>query len=211
MHAFTFHNGLVVPLDRAHVNTDDIIPARYLTAVERTGFADGLFTNWRYLPESGLPDPAFPLNQPRYLGASILLTRDNFGCGSSREHAPWALSEYGFRSIIAPSFADIFYNNCLNIGLLPIRLDTELVQSLFIEVEATEGYTLNIDLAEQIIITPAGRSLHFALDPFRKASLLQGLDAIGRTLQQQDRIETYENRRKQEFPWLFAWTCTANL
>jgi 3-isopropylmalate/(R)-2-methylmalate dehydratase small subunit len=204
MHAFTIHDGLVVPLDRAHINTDDIIPARYLTAVERTGFADGLFTNWRYLPESGLPDPAFPLNQPRYRGASILLTRDNFGCGSSREHAPWALFEYGFRAIIAPNFADIFYNNCLNIGLLPIPLTAEQVQTLFVECEAREGYTLHIDLEQQIVQTPAGRSLHFPIDAFRKASLLQGLDAIGRTLQQEDRILAYETRRKQETPWYVA-------
>lgn len=201
MHAFTIHDGLVVPLDRAHVNTDDIIPARYLTAVERTGFADGLFTNWRYLPESGQPDPAFPLNLPRYQGASILLTRDNFGCGSSREHAPWALFEYGFRAIIAPNFADIFFNNCLNIGLLPISLEADEVPVLFAECEATEGYTLHIDLEQQIVQTPDGHPLHFPIDAFRKASLLQGLDAIGRTLQQQDRILAYENRRKQETPW----------
>jgi 3-isopropylmalate/(R)-2-methylmalate dehydratase small subunit len=204
MHAFTIHDGLVVPLDRAHVNTDDIIPARYLTAVERSGFADGLFTNWRYLPESGQPDPAFPLNQPRYQGASILLTRENFGCGSSREHAPWALFEYGFRAIIAPNFADIFYNNCLNIGLLPIPLEADQVQVLFAECEAGEGYTLHIDLEQQIVQTPGDRPLHFPIDAFRKASLLQGLDAIGRTLQQQDRILAYENRRKQETPWYVA-------
>ena len=201
MHAFTIHDGLVVPLDRAHVNTDDIIPARYLTAVERTGFADGLFTNWRYLPESGQPDPAFPLNKPRYQGASILLARDNFGCGSSREHAPWALFEYGFRAIIAPNFADIFYNNCLNIGLLPIPLEADEVQALFAECEAIEGYTLHIDLEQQTVQTPGGHLLHFPIDAFRKDSLLQGLDAIGRTLQQQDRILAYENRRKQETPW----------
>ena len=204
MHAFTIHDGLAVPLDRAYVNTDDIIPARYLTAVERTGFADGLFTNWRYLPESGQPDPAFPLNQPRYQGASILLTRDNFGCGSSREHAPWALFEYGFRSIIAPNFADIFYNNCLNIGLLPIPLEADQVQALFVECEATEGYSLHIDLEQLIVQPPGGRPLHFSIDAFRKASLLQGLDAIGRTLQQEDRILAYENRRKQETPWYVA-------
>lgn len=204
MHAFTIHDGLAVPLDRAHVNTDDIIPARYLTAVERTGFADGLFTNWRYLPESGQPDPAFPLNQPRYQGASILLARDNFGCGSSREHAPWALFEYGFRAIIAPNFADIFYNNCLNIGLLPIPLTAEQVQTLFVECEAREGYTLHIDLEQQIVQTSGGRSLHFPIDAFRKAALLQGLDAIGRTLQQEDRILAYETRRKQEAPWYVA-------
>ena len=204
MQAFTTHDGLLVPLDRANINTDDIIPARYLTAVERTGFADGLFTNWRYLPESGQPDPAFPLNQPRYQGASILLARENFGCGSSREHAPWALAEYGFRAVIAPNFADIFYNNCLNIGLLPIPLNADEVQALFAEVEASEGYTLHIDLAQQSVTTPAERTLHFAIDAFRKASLLQGLDAIDRTLQQEERILAYENRRREAFPWLFA-------
>ena len=188
MEPFTQHTGLVVPLNRLNVNTDDIIPARYLTAVERTGFADGLFTNWRYLPESGQPDPAFPLNQPRYQGASILLTRENFGCGSSREHAPWALFEYGFCAIIAPNFADIFYNNCLNIGLLPIPLEADEVHVLFAECEATEGYTLHIDLEQQIVQTSGRRTLHFPIDAFRKASLLQGLDAISRTLQQQDRI-----------------------
>lgn len=204
MQAFTTHDGLLVPLDRANINTDDIIPARYLTAVERTGFADGLFTNWRYLPESGQPDPAFPLNQPRYQGASILLARENFGCGSSREHAPWALAEYGFRAVIAPNFADIFYNNCLNIGLLPIPLNADEVQALFAEVEASEGYTLHIDLAQQSVTTPAERTLHFAIDAFRKASLLQGLDAIDRTLQQEESILAYENRRREAFPWLFA-------
>src|SRR5713226_9211901 len=142
MQPFTTHHGLVVPLDRANVDTDAIIPAQYLTSVARTGFAEGLFTNWRYLAHTRQPDPTFILNMPRYQGASVLLARENFGCGSSREHAPWALSEYGFRSVIAPSFADIFYNNCLNIGLLPIQLDAELVQSLFVEIEATEGYTL---------------------------------------------------------------------
>lgn len=204
MHAFTIHDGLVVSLDRAHVNTDDIIPARYLTVVERTGFADGLFSNWRYLAESGQPDPAFPLNQPRYQGASILLARENFGCGSSREHAPWALFEYGFRAIIAPNFADIFYNNCLNIGLLPILLEGDQVQALFVACEAREGYTLHIDLEQQMVQPPGGRPLQFFIDAFRKASLLQGLDAIGRTLQQEDRILAYENRRKQETPWYGA-------
>jgi len=204
MQAFTTHHGLVMPLDRANVDTDAIIPAQYLTSVTRTGYAEGLFTNWRYLPNTREPDPAFVLNMPRYQGTSILLARENIGCGSSREHAPWALFEYGFRVIIAPSFADIFYNNCLNIGLLPIRIDTELVGSLFVETAASEGYSLDIDLAEQSITTPGGRVLNFALDPFRKNALLQGLDAIGMTLQQQDRIAAYENRRKQEAPWQFA-------
>ncbi len=204
MHAFTTHHGLVAPLDRSNVDTDAIIPARYLTYVTRTGFAEGLFTNWRYLAQSRQPDPTFVLNMPRYQGVSILLARENFGCGSSREHAPWALFEYGFRAIIASSFGDIFYNNCLNIGILPMPLDVDQVQSLFVECEDTEGYALDIDLAQQSITTPTGRTLSFPIDPFRKASLLQGLDAIGRTLQQQDRIAAYEQRRQQEVPWLFV-------
>ena len=182
MQPFTIHDGLVVPLDRANVNTDDIIPAKYLTAVERTGFADGLFSNWRYLAETGQPDPAFTLNQPRYQGASILLARENFGCGSSREHAPWALAEYGFRALITPNFADIFYNNCLNIGILPISLSAEDVQSLFTAVAKTQGFRLTINLPEQTVTATDGWSRTFTLDTFRKDALLQRLDRIGKTL-----------------------------
>jgi 3-isopropylmalate/(R)-2-methylmalate dehydratase small subunit len=205
MKKFTVHHGTVVPLDRVNVNTDDILPARYLTALTRSGYAHALFTDWRYLNNSQQPDPTFELNMPRYQGTTILLARENFGCGSSREHAPWALQEYGFRAIIAPSFADIFYNNCLNIGLLPVRLDAESVQSLFEEVQATEGYALTIDLAAQTVATPAGRVLSFEIDPFRKEALLQGLDAVGQTLLlQEEKIAAYEKRRRAELPWLFT-------
>jgi 3-isopropylmalate/(R)-2-methylmalate dehydratase small subunit len=205
MEAFTTHQGIVMPLDRVNVNTDDILPARYLTAITRSGYAHALFTDWRYLSSSKEPEPTFELNMPRYQGASILLARENFGCGSSREHAPWALQEYGFKAIIAPSFADIFYNNCLNIGLLPVRLNADSVQSLFEEVEGPEGYALTIDLAAQCVATPTGRTHSFDIDPFRKEAILQGLDAIGRTLHlQEEKIAAYERRRKAELPWLFA-------
>lgn len=205
MKAFTTHPGIVMPLDRVNVNTDDILPARYLTAITRSGYAHGLFTDWRYLSNSKEPDPAFELNMPRYKGASILLARENFGCGSSREHAPWALQEYGFRAIIAPSFADIFYNNCLNISLLLVRLNADGVQSLFEEVKGTEGYKLTIDLATQSVTTSTGRELTFDIDPFRKEAILHGLDAIGRTLHlQEEKIAAYEKIRRAELPWLFA-------
>ncbi|MBV9230056.1 MAG: 3-isopropylmalate dehydratase small subunit [Chloroflexi bacterium] len=203
MEAFTIHRGIVMPLDRANVNTDDIIPARYLTSIARTGYGQHLFTNWRYIEGTSQPNPDFELNMPRYQHATILLTRENFGCGSSREHAPWSLFEHGFKTIIAPSFADIFYNNCFNTGILPIKLDEALVQSLFTEVEASEGYTLTVDLAEQTVTTPTQRVLHFDIDNFRKEALLQGLDAVGKTLYYQQEITAYEQRRKQEVPWLF--------
>jgi 3-isopropylmalate/(R)-2-methylmalate dehydratase small subunit len=190
-------------LDRTNVNTDEITPARFLKTIRRTGFENALFANWRFLND-GSPNPDFVLNQPRYQGAKILLTDDNFGCGSSREHAPWALRDYGFRCLIAPSFADIFYNNCFNNSILPITLDQATVQELFAEVEATEGYTLDIDLAAQTITTPTGRVLHFEIDKFRKEALLQGLDNIGWTLSHNDEIVNYESRRKQEAPWLFT-------
>ncbi|GHO70010.1 3-isopropylmalate dehydratase small subunit [Ktedonobacter sp. SOSP1-52] len=205
MQAFTEHTGIVMPLDRANVDTDAIIPAQYLTSVARTGFAEGLFSHWRYANETTKePNPSFELNMPRYQGASVLVTRENFGCGSSREHAPWALAEYGFCAIIAPSFADIFYNNCLNIGILPITLDAETVQSLFEEVNTTEGYTLHIDLGEQAVTTPEGRVLRFEIDSYRKEALLLGLDAVGRTLHMQDKIAAYERQRAQVTPWQFA-------
>lgn len=202
MEQFTSHYGVVVPLDRVNVNTDDILPARYLTSITRSGYAHALFTDWRYLSNSQQPDPAFVLNMPRYQGATILLSRENFGCGSSREHAPWALQEYGFKAIIAPSFGDIFYNNCLNIGLLPVRLDAESVQVLFEEEQETPGYALTIDLATQTVATSTGQVYTFALDPFRKEALLQGLDAVGQTLLRVDTIAAYEQRRKAELPWL---------
>ena len=205
MEAFTTLTGLVAPLKRTNVNTDEITPARFLKTIRRTGFGPVLFANWRYLDYAvQKPNPDFVLNQARYQGVSILLTGENFGSGSSREHAPWSIREYGFRCIIAPSFADIFYNNCFNNGILPVTLDEHIVEELFAEVEATEGYTLTVDLAAQTVTTPSQRVLHFEIDGFRKQALLQGLDNIGWTLSHKDEIEAYENRRKQEAPWLFS-------
>ena len=205
MEALTTLTGLVVPLDRTNVNTDEITPARFLKTIKRTGFGPVLFANWRYLdPARQKLNTDFVLNQPRYQGGSILLVGDNFGCGSSREHAPWAIRQYGFRCIIAPSFADIFYNNCFNNSILPVTFDEATVQGLFAEVEATEGYTLTVDLAEQTVTTPEQRVLHFEIDNFRKNALLQGMDNIGWTLSHDDEIAVYEARRKQEAPWIFA-------
>jgi 3-isopropylmalate/(R)-2-methylmalate dehydratase small subunit len=203
MQAFTRVTGLVAPLDRVNVDTDQIIPKQFLKTIKRTGLREGLFYDWRRKPD-GSPDPTFFLNQPRYEGATILLTRDNFGCGSSREHAPWALLDQGFRCIIAPSFADIFYSNCFQNGILPVMLDRETVSSLMQAVLATEGYRLTIDLGAQQVITPNGTVYQFDIDPFRKDCLYQGLDAIGLTLQHEAAIAAYERRRKQEAPWLFA-------
>ncbi|MBE3560302.1 MAG: 3-isopropylmalate dehydratase small subunit [Ktedonobacteraceae bacterium] len=202
MEPFITHTGLVVPLDRTNVNTDEITPARFLKTIKRTGFANALFANWRF-NDDGTPNPEFVLNFPRYQGASILLAGDNFGCGSSREHAPWAIREYGFRCLIAPSFADIFYNNCFNNGILPVTLDEFVVQRLFQEVEACEGYTLTVDLASQTITKPSGEVLRFEIDPFKKNALLKGLDNIGWTLSHSDEITAYEERRRREAPWLF--------
>jgi 3-isopropylmalate/(R)-2-methylmalate dehydratase small subunit len=200
---FTTLTGLVAPLDRTNVNTDEITPARFLKTIKRTGFEDALFANWRFRND-GTPDPDFVLNLPRYQGARILLAGDNFGCGSSREHAPWALHDYGFRCLIAPSFADIFYNNCFNNSILPVTLDEAIVQELMAEVEAHEGYTLYIDLVAQTVTTSSQRQLHFEIDKFRKEALINGLDNIGWTLSHNDEIAAYEDRRKQETPWLFA-------
>ena len=202
MEPFTTLTGLVAPLDRANVNTDEITPARFLKTIRRTGFGNMLFADWRYLNDGTL-NRDFVLNQPCYQGASILVSGDNFGCGSSREHAPWAIREYGFRCIIAPSFADIFYNNCFNNGILPVTFDEATVEELIAEVEATEGYTLTIDLAAQTVTMPSGRVLHFNIDGLRKNALLQGLDNIGWTLSHNDEIAAYEQRRKQEVPWMF--------
>ena len=205
MEPFTTHTGLVLPLDRTNVNTDEITPARFLKTIRRSGFENALFANWRYTdPQGTQPDPNFVLNQPRYKGVSILLAEDNFGCGSSREHAPWAIQNYGFRVLIAPSFADIFYNNCFNNGLLPITLSHEIVRELFAEVEASEGYQLSVDLAAQTVTTPGGRVFHFEIDSFRKEALLKGLDNIGWTLSHSDEIKAYEEKRKQREPWIFA-------
>jgi 3-isopropylmalate/(R)-2-methylmalate dehydratase small subunit len=203
MEPFTTLTGRVAPLDRKNVNTDEIIPARFLKTVRRTGFADALFANWRYLGDDRTPNPDFVLNQPRYQGVSILLGGENFGCGSSREHAPWALYEYGFRCVIAPSFADIFSNNCFNNGVLLVTFDEATVRKLFAEVEATEGYTLHVDLLTQTVSTPGQEVLHFAIDGFRKEALLKGLDNIGWTLSYDEAITAYENRRRQEVPWIF--------
>jgi 3-isopropylmalate/(R)-2-methylmalate dehydratase small subunit len=212
MRAFTRHTGLVAPLDRANVDTDAIIPKQFLKSIKRSGFGPNLFDEWRYL-DVGEPgqdcskrplNPDFVLNQPRYQRASILLARENFGCGSSREHAPWALEDYGFRAIIAPSFADIFYNNCFKNGILPIVLDAAIVDRLFRECEASEGYALTVDLDRQTVTTPGGEAIGFEVDAGRKYRLLNGLDDIGLTLLLSDKIKAYEERRKVEAPWLFA-------
>jgi 3-isopropylmalate/(R)-2-methylmalate dehydratase small subunit len=212
MKPFTRLDGLVAPLDRANVDTDAIIPKQFLKSIKRTGFGPNAFDEWRYLDhgEPGMDNakrplnPDFVLNKPRYQGASVLLARENFGCGSSREHAPWALEDYGFRAIIAPSFADIFYNNCFKNGLLPIVLPAEVVDRLFTETEASEGYRLVVDLAAQSVTTPAGESFAFDVDGERKHRLLNGLDDIGLTLQLTDKIKAYEAQRKARAPWLYA-------
>ncbi len=205
MEPFTTLTGLVAPLDRMNVNTDEITPARFLKTTRSTGFENVLFANWRYLDkDSTQPNPDFVLNQPRYQGATILLAEDNFGCGSSREHAPWAIRDYGIRCLIAPSFADIFYNNCFNNGILPVTLNSATVRELFNEVAANEGYILRVDLAAQTVTTPSGRAIHFDIDGFRKNALLQGLDNIGWTLSHRDEIAAYEEKRKQEAPWIFS-------
>ena len=211
MEKFTLLQGLVAPLDRANVDTDAIIPKQFLKSIKRTGFGPNLFDEWRYLDhgEPGMDNsqrplnPDFVLNQARYQGAQVLLARENFGCGSSREHAPWALEDYGFRAIIAPSYADIFYNNCFKNGLLPIVLEAAMVDQLFRESAASAGYRLTVDLAAQTVITPGGQSFGFKVDEFRKYCLLNGLDDIGLTLMNVDKIKTYEARRRTEAPWLF--------
>ena len=202
MEAFTTLTGLVAPLNRLNVDTDQIIPKQYLKTIHRTGLKEGLFADWRNQPD-GTPDPEFFLNQPRYRGATILLTRDNFGCGSSREHAPWAFLDYGFRCLIGPSFADIFYNNCLQNGILPVVLRPQEVQTLFDLAATHEGYRLTVDLAQQIVTLPEKEQFHFDIDAFPKDFLLRGLDAIGLTLQHEQAISAYEKGRVQEVPWLF--------
>ena len=207
MTAFTTHTGRVATLDRVNVDTDQIIPKQYLKTIHRTGLKEGLFADWRRLPD-GSPDPDFFMNQPRYADATILLTRENFGCGSSREHAPWALLDYGIRSILAPSFADIFYNNCLQNGILPIVLTAQDVQTLFDYVSANPQGHLTIDLPSQTVSTPQESTFSFSIDAFRKDCLLHGLDSIGLTLQREKDIEHYVARRKQEVPWLFQDLCS---
>ncbi len=199
-------------MDRANVDTDAIIPKQFLKSIERTGFGDNLFDEWRYLDhgEPGMDiskrpkNPDFVLNRERYQGAQILLARRNFGCGSSREHAPWALEEYGFRALVAPSFADIFYNNCFKNGLLPVVLEEAQVDTLFRQVEAAPGYKLTISLEKQTVTTPGGEEFGFEVDAFKKHCLLNGLDEIGLTLEHADDIRAYESRRRQEAPWLFG-------
>lgn len=211
MEKFTKFEGIVAPLDRANVDTDLIIPKQFLKSIKRTGFGPNLFDELRYLDE-GQPgqdcsqrpiNPDFILNKPRYKGARVLLARRNFGCGSSREHAPWALTDYGFSTVLAPSFADIFFNNSFKNGLLPIVLSENIIDELFGEVSQTEGYSLTVDLADQQIIKPDGTIIKFDVDPFRKHCLLEGLDDIGITLQDAELIKAYETERRQEAPWLF--------
>ena len=211
MEPFIVHTGLVAPLDRANVDTDAIIPKQFLKSIKRSGFGPNLFDAWRYLDqgEPGMEpgkrrlNPEFVLNDPRYRGASVLLARKNFGCGSSREHAPWALGDYGFRALIAPSYADIFFNNCFKNGLLPIVLPESDVDRLFDDTRAFPGYTLVIDLAKQTVATPDGALVRaFEVDPFRKHCLLNGYDDIGLTLKHADEIRAFETKRLAEQPWL---------
>jgi len=212
MKSFTQHSGIVGPMDRANVDTDMIIPKQFLKSIKRSGFGPNLFDELRYLDE-GQPgqdcsqrplNKDFPLNMSRYQGASILLARKNFGCGSSREHAPWAIEDYGFRAIIAPSYADIFYNNCFKNGLLPVILTEQQVDLIFIEMNAAEGYRLTIDLIAQKVIRPCGESFDFEIDDFRKDCLIKGLDEIGLTLESADAIKEYEKTRAADQPWVFG-------
>ena len=210
MKQFTIHQGLVAPMDRENVDTDAIIPKQFLKSIRRTGFGQNLFDEWRYLdagfpgqdPASRRPNPEFVLNQPRYQGASVLLARKNFGCGSSREHAPWALEQYGFRALIAPSYADIFFNNSFKNGILPIVLTEAQVDQLFSEAMAFVGYTLTIDLERQVVVKPQGEEIPFEVQAFRKYCLLNGFDDIGLTLRHADKIKAFEAQRLAQKPWL---------
>jgi len=210
MQAFTVHKGLVAPMDRENVDTDAIIPKQFLKSIQRSGFGPNLFDEWRYLdkgepgqdPLSRKPNPDFVLNQPRYAGASVLLARKNFGCGSSREHAPWALDQFGFRALIAPSYADIFFNNCFKNGLLPIILPEAQVAQLFDEVRGFVGYALTVDLARQVIVKPDGSEIAFEVERFRKYCLVNGFDDIGLTLRHADKIRAFEAERLARMPWL---------
>ncbi|HEY0336971.1 MAG TPA: 3-isopropylmalate dehydratase small subunit [Burkholderiales bacterium] len=212
MEKFVRKEGLVVPLDRANVDTDAIIPKQFLKSIKRTGFGPNLFDEWRYL-DRGEPgtdsskrplNPDFVLNKSRYRGATVLVARENFGCGSSREHAPWALQQYGFQTVIAPSFADIFYNNSLKNGLLLIKFDSKIVDQLLREAQAAEGYRLAVDLEQQTVTTPGGESFSFDIDPFRKHCMLNGFDDIGLTLAHADEIKAFEAKHRREQPWLFT-------
>jgi 3-isopropylmalate/(R)-2-methylmalate dehydratase small subunit len=217
MQAFTVHPGLVAPMDRENVDTDAIIPKQFLKSIARSGFGPNLFDAWRYLdpgypgqdPSSRRPNPDFVLNHSRYAGASVLLARKNFGCGSSREHAPWALEQYGFRALIAPSFADIFFNNCFKNGLLPIVLSEAQVARLFDEVMAFPGYRLTVDLPRQVVVKPDGSELPFEVQPFRKYCLLNGFDDIGLTLRHADKIKAFEAERLARYPYLARQMNTA--
>ena len=218
MQKFTLLKGIVAPMDRANVDTDAIIPKQFLKSIRKTGFGPNLFDEWRYLDQPGqpgvpesqrTPNPDFVLNQPRYKGASVLLARKNFGCGSSREHAPWAIDQYGFRCVIAPSFADIFFNNCFKNGLLPIQLPESTVDQLFNEVAAFPGYELTIDLERQVIVRPQGEEIPFEVQAFRKYCLLNGFDDIGLTLRHADKIKAFEAERLATKPWL-AHTMVSN-
>jgi len=210
MQSFTVHPGLVAPMDRANVDTDAIIPKQFLKSIQRSGFGPNLFDEWRYLdkgePGQDLstrkPNPDFVLNQPRYKGASILLARKNFGCGSSREHAPWALEQYGFRALIAPSYADIFFNNCFKNGILPIVLPENVVAQLFDEVHGFIGYRLTIDLPRQVVVKGDGTEIPFDVQAFRKYCLVNGFDDIGLTLRHADKIKAFEAERLAKMPWL---------
>jgi len=212
MQTFTQHTGLVAPLDRANVDTDQVIPKQFLKSIRRTGFGANLFDEWRYLdhgepgqdPSARRPNPNFVLNLPRYRGASILLARRNFGCGSSREHAPWALQEFGFRALIAPSFADIFHGNCLRNGLLPVVLPEEAVDRLFVQLEAQPGFRLTVDLGGQTVATENGTVFRFEVDAFRRQCLLNGWDDISLTLRHKDEIQAFEDARLARMPWLAA-------
>jgi len=212
MEKFTIHTGLVAPLDRENVDTDAIIPKQFLKSIHRTGFGPNLFDAWRYLdpgepgqdPASRRPNPDFVLNQARYRGATVLLARKNFGCGSSREHAPWALQQFGFKAIVAPSYADIFHNNCFKNGLLPIALPDFHLDHLFQEVAANVGFRLTVDLPAQTVTTPSGLAMRFEVEPFRKDCLVNGWDDIGLTLRRQDAIRAYEERRRRAEPWIFS-------
>jgi len=212
MEKFTVHTGLVVPLDRANVDTDAIIPKQFLKSIKKTGFGENLFDAWRFLdvgepgmdPKSRKPNPDFVLNYPQYQGGTILLARKNFGCGSSREHAPWALQQYGFKAVIAPSFADIFHTNSFKNGFLPIALTELEVDHLFNEAAAHPGYKVTIDLAAKTVVTPSGKTMNFDIDDTRRNNLLQGLDEIGITLKHSDEIKAYEEKRKRSEPWIFS-------
>ncbi|MCU0823892.1 MAG: 3-isopropylmalate dehydratase small subunit [Leptospira sp.] len=204
MRAFTTLKGIAALLDKANVDTDQIIPKQFLRKIERSGFGKHLFHDWRFLDDAGLkPNPDFILNAPRYQGAKILVTRDNFGCGSSREHAPWALEDYGFLSIIAPSYADIFFNNCFKNGMLPIVLKESEVEEIFQAIQKKEGATLEVDLPSQVVRTEEGKEYKFDVDSFRKHCLLNGLDDIGLTLQKADFIQKFEEKNQKEVPWLY--------